>query len=179
MVFKQRKVVGIMGSGQQPWSEFSIPLAQWIARQNYHLLTGGGSGVMTAAAAAFCQIENRLGICIGIIPTKVNNAGQFIPLNGYPNPWVELSIVTPLDRFDSKHKNKISRNYVCVLSSDVIVALPGADGTKNEVNLAISHGKPIILFGSKPLMVLAKTLIFCLLEIFRHYLKNKASKNNK
>lgn len=147
MVFKQRKVVGIMGSGQQPWTEFSIPLAQWIARQNYHLLTGGGSGVMEAASAAFCQVEPRSGICIGIIPTELNDQRQYIPLSGYPNPWVELSITTPLTRFNRYKPNQIGRNHIGILSSDVVVALPGADGTKNEVSLAINFGKPIILFG--------------------------------
>ncbi|MEM8674830.1 MAG: DNA-binding protein [Cyanobacteria bacterium P01_G01_bin.67] len=152
MVFKQRKVVGIMGSGQEPWQEFSIPLAQWIARQNYHLLTGGGSGVMAAAAAAFCQVEGRSGICIGIIPTELNEQEHYIPLNGYPNPWVELSITTPLTRFNRHNPNQIVRNHICILTSDVIIALPGADGTKNEVNLALNFGKPIILFGSENAM---------------------------
>lgn len=149
MVFQKRKVVGIMGSGKQAWTEFSIPLARWIAEQNYHLLTGGGGGVMAAASKAFCQVENRAGICIGIIPTELNDKGQFSPKTEYPNPWVELSITSPLPTFKGNDHNQISRNYICILSSDVIVALPGSKGTKNEVNLAIKFDKPVILFGSK------------------------------
>lgn len=149
METKKRKVVGIMGSGEKTWDKYSIPLAQWIAQQDYHLLTGSGGGVMAAASKAFCQVENRAGICIGIIPTEPNAKGEFIPKNNYPNPWVELCIRSPLSTFDGLDHHQISRNYICILSSDVVIALPGSKGTKNEVNLAIRFNKPIILFGSE------------------------------
>ena len=138
-----------MGSGKNPWAEFSVPLAQWIAQQNYHLLTGSGGGVMAAASEAFCQVENRAGICIGIVPTEQTAQSEFIPKNGYPNPWVELCITSPLSTFNGINHHQISRNHICILSSDVVVALPGSKGTKNEVNLAIRFNKPIILFGSE------------------------------
>lgn len=136
-----------MGSGRQHWAEFSVPLAQWIAKQDYHLLTGGGTGVMAAASKAFSQVENRTGLCIGIVPTKLNDEKQFIPCDGYPNSWVELPIISPLATFEGG--NQISRNHICILSSDIVVALPGSKGTKNEVDLAILLDKPIILFGFK------------------------------
>ncbi len=141
------KVIGIMGSGKDPQPELVIPLATWIAEQNYHLLTGAGGGVMTAASKAFCKVENRQGVCIGIVPTESNKQGQFVAKAGYPNPWVELAITTPLTNFKGTSKDQISRNHVCVLSSDVIVALPGNKGTRNEVMLAQKFHKPIILFG--------------------------------
>lgn len=147
MVLQKRKIIGIMGSGKQAWKEFSHPLADWIAKQNYHLLTGSGGGVMAAASEAFCKVNNRAGLCLGIIPTEINNEGQFIPLNGYPNPWVELCITSPLTNFKEKNPNQITRNYICILSSDVVVALPGDKGTKNEIDLAIRFNKPIILYG--------------------------------
>ena len=136
-----------MGSGVNPWAEFSVPLAQWIATQNYHLLTGGGAGVMAAASQAFCQVEKRAGVCLGILPTD-SDGRNFIPCNGYPNPWVELSIISPLSRFQGGDTAQLSRNHICILSSDIVVALPGNKGTKNEVELAILFDKPIILFGA-------------------------------
>ena len=148
MVFRQQKVIGIIGSGTNPHSELAVPLARWIARNNYHLLTGGGGGVMAAASKAFCEVENRSGISIGILPTESDRTGQFTLLAGYPNPWVELNIVSPLSRFDPKNPEQLSRNYICILSSDLIVALPGSIGTQNEVELAIRFQKPIILFGT-------------------------------
>ncbi|MDJ0898618.1 MAG: hypothetical protein QNJ55_07385 [Xenococcus sp. MO_188.B8] len=143
----KRKIIGIIGSGTDPWVEFSHPLAEWIAQQNYHLLTGSGSGVMTSASEAFCQVQNRKGTCIGIVPTEPNQEWGFVPKKNYPNPWVEICITTPLGTFDGHDPNQISRNHICVLSSDVIVALPGSKGTHNEANLAIRFRKPIILFG--------------------------------
>ena len=143
----RRKIVGIMGSGRKSWAEFTIPLAQWIAQQNYHLLTGSGTGVMATASEAFCKVENRKGSCIGIVPTEPDQELGFIPKKNYPNPWVEIAITTPLSTFEGHDPNQISRNHICVLSSDVIVALPGSKGTHNEVSLAISFQKPIILFG--------------------------------
>ncbi len=143
----RRKIVGIMGSGSNSWAEFTIPLAEWIAQQNYHLLTGGGTGVMATASEAFCKIENRQGSCIGIVPTEPHQELGFVPKKNYPNPWVEIPITTPLPTFKGHDLNQISRNYICVLSSDVIVALPGSKGTQNEVSLAMRFQKPIILFG--------------------------------
>ncbi len=143
----RRKIVGIMGSGKDSWTEFINPLAEWIAQQNYHLLTGSGTGVMASASEAFCRVQNRKGTCIGIVPTEPNNEFGFVPKKNYPNPWVEICITTPLATFNGTDPNQISRNHVCVLSSDVIVALPGSKGTHNEVNLAIRFQKPIILFG--------------------------------
>ena len=136
-----------MGSGTDSWAELTHPLAKWIAQQNYNLLTGSGTGVMASASEAFCKVTNRKGTCIGIVPTEPNNEWGFVPKKNYPNPWVEICITTPLSNFDGNDPNQISRNHICVLSSDVIVALPGSKGTHNEVNLAISFQKPIILFG--------------------------------
>ena len=141
-----------MGSGKNSWKKFTIPLAQWIAQQNYHLLTGSGTGVMTSASEAFCKVENRQGLCIGIVPTETNKELGFVPKQNYPNPWVEICITTPLATFDGNEPNQISRNHICVLSSDVIVALPGSKGTQNEVNLAIRFQKNIILFGPEKAM---------------------------
>ena len=145
----RRKIVGIIGSGTDSWKEYTVPLAQWIAQQNYHLLTGGGTGVMASASEAFCGVPDRKGMCIGIVPTEANNELGFIPKQNYPNPWVEIPIITPLTTFKP---NQISRNHICVLSSDVIVALPESKGTRNEVELAIRFQKPIILFGPEKAM---------------------------
>ena len=40
-----------------------------------------------------------------------------------------------------------SRNLVNIMSSDIVVALPGLHGTKTEVSYAIQIEKPIVLFG--------------------------------
>jgi uncharacterized protein (TIGR00725 family) len=43
-----------------------------------------------------------------------------------------------------------ARNFVNVLSSDVVVALPGSAGTLSEVALALKNGKSVVLLGFEP-----------------------------
>lgn len=40
----------------------------------------------------------------------------------------------------------LSRNHINILTSDVVVALPGGPGTASEVRLALHYGKPVVLF---------------------------------
>jgi predicted Rossmann-fold nucleotide-binding protein len=40
----------------------------------------------------------------------------------------------------------MSRNHINILTSDVIVALPGDAGTLSEVRLAVRYDRPIIAF---------------------------------
>ncbi|AJE99225.2 DNA-binding protein [Pandoraea apista] len=146
--------VGVMGSGKQPWTELAAPLGRALAIAGYHLLTGGGQGVMASVSEAFCAVPQRMGRSIGVVPTEaVSHDGErptFRPLAGYPNPFVEVPIVSPLPRhLPDAPAGTLSRNHINVLSSDVIVALPGNHGTRDEVGLALHYGKPVILFGQR------------------------------
>lgn len=143
-----------MGSGKQPWAELAAPLGRALALGGFHLLTGGGGGVMTSVSEAFCAVPQRAGRSIGIVPTETVADGHdahretYRPLPGYPNPFVEVPIVSPLPRhLPDAPPGTLSRNHINVLSSDVVVALPGNHGTHDEVGLAVRHGKPVILFG--------------------------------
>lgn len=145
--------IGVMGSGKQPWTELAAPLGRALALAGYHLLTGGGQGVMTSVSEAFCAVPERVGRSIGIVPTEPIGDGDaangtFRALPGYPNPFVEVPILSPLPRhLPDAPPGTLSRNHINVLSSDAIVALPGNHGTRNEVGLAVHYGKPVILFG--------------------------------
>jgi uncharacterized protein (TIGR00725 family) len=138
-----------MGSGKEPWLRFSVPLASWIAESGYHLLTGAGQGVMAAACEAFCKVETRRGLCLGVVPSEQDSSAGYRVKAGYPNQWVELSIVSPLSTYDGHDPNQITRNYINILTSHVVVAIPGSIGTRNEVDLAVRFEKPVILFGSQ------------------------------
>ena len=109
-----------------------------------HLLTGGGRGVMDAVSRAFNEVEDREGLVIGVLPAAGPRAAN--PPRGYPNPWVELSIHTHLHLSGTEGTNIASRNHINVLSSDVVVALPGAWGTRTEVELALRYGKPLVAY---------------------------------
>ncbi len=151
-----------MGSGKQPWTELAAPLGRAIATAGYHLLTGGGQGVMTSVSEAFCAVPQRAGRSIGVVPTEATgDDATFRPLPGYPNRFVEIPIVSPLPRhLPDAPPGTLSRNHINVLSSDVIVALPGNHGTRDEVGLAVRYGKPVILFGeSEHFVQMPETLV--------------------
>ncbi|HEY8508719.1 MAG TPA: VOC family protein [Steroidobacteraceae bacterium] len=140
------KTVGVMGSGTNPQPELSEPLGKLLASLNVNLLTGGGSGVMEAVAAAYVRARPRAGISIGVLPASSNNAATPIP--GYPNPYVQLAIATHLPDRGRKGHLVTSRNHINVLSSDVIVALPGSHGTESELRLALRYNKKAAIFYS-------------------------------
>ena len=136
-------IVGVMGSGNSPDSERSNELGRWLAGNGVHLLTGGGGGVMTAVSQAFFETRPRRGLVIGVLPGS-GETGE--PLPGYPNQWVEIPIVTHLSHSGKKGTDPRSRNHINILSSDVVVALPGSAGTSSEVGLAIAYGRPIVAY---------------------------------
>lgn len=136
-------IVGVIGSGSQAHSERASRIGRWLAVEGVHMLTGGGGGVMEAASQAFYETPNRRGLVIGIIPSAEGSVG---PKAGYPNKWVEIPIFTHLPLSGERGTEPLSRNHINVLSSDVIIALPGDAGTRSEVALALSYKRPIVGF---------------------------------
>ena len=145
-----------MGSGVRTHEDLAAPLGRRLARLGVHLLTGGGRGVMESVARAFASVEDREGLVIGVLPLEeeVPEAGESGtgaasksaggPASGYPNPWVEIAVRTHLGK---NGMDPGSRNHVNVLTSDVVVALPGSSGTASEVALSVRYGRPVILYG--------------------------------
>ena len=136
-------IVGVMGSGREPHTERARRVGEWIARAGYHLLTGGGAGVMAAVTEAFVRVEDRRGAALGILPAAAGGrAGAARP--GYPNPWVEIAVRTHLPAVGAHGAGPASRNHLNVLSSDVVIVLPGSAGTASEARLAEHYGRPCI-----------------------------------
>ncbi|MBF0430241.1 MAG: hypothetical protein HQK83_03105 [Fibrobacteria bacterium] len=79
---KRLPVAGVMGSGSQSWQDRTSPLGVWLAENSFHLLTGGGSGVMESVSKAFHQVPERRGNVIGIIPFR--NQVKSIPQSQQP-----------------------------------------------------------------------------------------------
>ena len=132
-----------MGSGREPHTERARRVGEWIARAGYHLLTGGGAGVMAAVTEAFVGVEERRGLAIGILPAAAGgSAGAARP--GYPNPWVEIAVRTHLHEVGAHGAGPASRNHLNVLTSDVVIVLPGSAGTASEARLAERYGRPCI-----------------------------------
>jgi len=128
-----RTVIGVMGSGQ-PLSKHAYDMAYrlgaLIAKHGWVLLTGGtASGVMDAASRGAHEAG---GLVIGVLrgPDGVEASS-----------YVDVGIRTGMGD---------ARNVINVLSSDVVVALPGGPGTLSEVALALKNRRPVIVVGWDP-----------------------------
>lgn len=104
-----------------------------IAKEGWILLNGGrASGIMEASARG---AKENGGLTIGILPgTDPDWASEYI----------DIPILTGAG---------LARNYINVLTSQVVVALPGRTGTISEIALALNIGKKVISlnFGLGPL----------------------------
>lgn len=147
-MINRQPIIGVMGSHEESWDDLAMPLGQLIAEYDYHLLTGAGAGVMTAVAKGFCSIQNRKGKSLGIVPTTEYEGG-FVNREEYPNPYIELPIITPLDKKAQVSATPYSRNYVNIMTSHALIILPGDHGTRSEASLALQFKKPTIYYGPK------------------------------
>ena len=142
-------VVGVMGSARDPHTARAHRVGAWIACAGYHLLTGGGAGVMAAVTEAFVSVPDRSGRAIGVLPGSAGGPGAAAPGGappGYPNPWIEIAIRTHLDARGARGGDVDSRNHLNVLTSDVVIVLPGGEGTASEARLARHYGRPVIAY---------------------------------
>lgn len=92
---------------------------------------------MEAVSRAFHETAGRTGLVLGILP-----AGRG---SGYPNRWVEIPVRTHLPLSGDRGREPMSRNHINVLTSDLVVALPGGAGTESEVALALEYGCRLIV----------------------------------
>jgi predicted Rossmann-fold nucleotide-binding protein len=146
---QRRKVVGVMG-GSTDYQKLTEPLGQLIASRGYHLLTGAGGGVMAGVAAAFRGARHE-GLAIGIVRAADacdENKGQhdYAPDKRFSQANLDLAIFTHLQLSGAQGQSCHSRNHINVLTSDIVVALPGENGTHAEVKLAIKYGIPLVLY---------------------------------
>lgn len=139
-------IIGVMGSHESAWEDYAQPVGELIAKRGYNLLTGAGAGVMTEVAKSFTDVEDRKGVAIGILPA-VDYKGQNLDKEAYPNPYIEVPMITPLSAKAQSDVMPFSRNLVNVMTSRALVILPGSHGTRNEVSLALMYDKPLIMFG--------------------------------
>ena len=141
----RRPVVGVMGSSTRAFEDLAVPLGRWLASAGVNLLTGGGAGTMEAVSRAFADVRPREGLVIGVLPADLPD-GIAVPRAGYPNRFVEIAIFTHLPLSGIAGTDARSRNHINILSSDVVVVLPGNEGTESEMTLAVRYGKPAVAF---------------------------------
>lgn len=122
-----RIVVGVMGSGEAGDTALlarARELGAAIAREGWVLLNGGrAAGVMDASAAGAKEVG---GFVVGVLPDDDSRGAS---------SHLDVAIRTGLGD---------ARNYVNVLSSDVVVALRGGAGTLSEIALALKAGRTVV-----------------------------------
>lgn len=126
----RRPVVGVMGGARASDEVLAEAerLGEAIAENGWVLLNGGrDAGVMRASARG---ARRAGGLVVGVLPGRGDEAGVA--------EGVEVAVFTGMGE---------ARNHVNVLSSDVVVALPGGAGTLSEAALAVKAGTPLVLVG--------------------------------
>lgn len=143
-MLNKRSIVGVMGSGHLDDNFPHVaPLGAKIAEMGFHILTGGGFGVMQEAARGFTEFKNRKGLALGILPMmELMTNNRF---DEYPNPYVEINIQTHLLR-DGGPDDPFTRNHINILTANALVFCPGNAGTHCELDLAIRYKTPAILY---------------------------------
>ncbi|MCE5203583.1 MAG: TIGR00725 family protein [Coriobacteriales bacterium] len=128
-----RTIIGVMGTGQPidpPAQTVARLLGKLIAEEGWVTLTGGrASGVMDACSRGAHEAG---GLVLGVLPDATADGAS---------SYIDIAIRTGMGD---------ARNVVNVLSSDVVIALPGGSGTLSEVALALKSGKPVIVVGWDP-----------------------------
>lgn len=127
----RRGIVGVMGAGENARSidiRNAFALGSAIADEGWIVLTGGRNrGVMDAVSKG---AKAAGGLTVGILPTKDKRT---------ISAAVDVAIITDMGS---------ARNYINVLTSDVIVACgAGGPGTASEIALALKSDKIVILFN--------------------------------
>jgi len=128
-----KTIVGVMGSGH-PISEAERTVARHlgalIADRGWVLLTGGSaSGVMDAASQG---AHDAGGLVVGVL--RSDHGAE-------ASAHLDVAIRTGMGE---------ARNVINVLSSDVVIALPGGAGTLSEIALALKAEKTVIILGWDP-----------------------------
>lgn len=152
MPLEKISIIAVIGSGTESHSEYSSLLGKWLAENGFHLINGGGGGVMAETARAFIEVDNRKGKVIGVLPAKGScnsekDRADYQSPPGYPNAYTEIVLRTHLPHSGLEGKKVSSRNHIIILSADVVIALPGGPGTRSEIELALEYKKPLILFS--------------------------------
>jgi predicted Rossmann-fold nucleotide-binding protein len=142
-MLRKLPIVGVLGHGaslSEDRARLARAVGAMIARLDAHLLTGGGYGVMEAAAEGFVAIPDRAGLSIGIIPREpdgpFDRPNRDVEGRPYPNASVEIVIFTPLPPRAPDWRTTPMRNHINVLTPHAIIALPGGAGTRNELDMA-------------------------------------------
>ena len=125
----RKQVVSVIGGHKctKEVEQLAQDLGKNLGKVVNILVSGGLSGTMKAVCQGF---KASGGITIGIVPSYEKESA---------NEFVDIPIPTGLG---------FARNVLVVKSADVIVALPGEEGTLSEIAYALQFKIPVISLKS-------------------------------
>ena len=121
---RKKQVLVIGDSGEfEDRNKVAYEVGKFVAKNGWVLITGGRDGVMDAASRGAFE---EGGIVVAITPfDSLENS----------TPFANVVIPTGMG---------FARNYINVLSADVVVVIGGGSGTLSEIAYAWQFNKPII-----------------------------------
>ncbi len=125
-------IIGVMGGGEADATtrELARDIGRAVAQRGWVLLNGGRDcGVMAASAEGAAAVG---GLVVGVLPGD--------DLTGIAS-GVTIPVLTGMGD---------ARNVINVLSSRIVIALPGGAGTISEIALALKSSRPVIVVGWDP-----------------------------
>ena len=97
-----------------------------VAKVGGILVCGGLGGAMLAASRG---AQEGGGLTIGVLPGKSKTDA---------NPFIDIALPTSIG---------FSRNVIIACSADIIIALPGSNGTRCEISYGLVYDRPVIDLG--------------------------------
>lgn len=121
-------IIGVMGPGDgatEKDKKYAYELGQKIAENGWVVLSGGrNAGVMDAVSRG---AKEKGGLVVGILPSKDGKDGS---------EYIDIAIISGIYG---------ARNFINILSSNVVIACGMGAGTASEVSFAIKFKKHVIL----------------------------------
>ena len=124
----RRPIVAVIGasSAEAPVLDTARKVGGAIALEGWHLLTGGGEGVMEDACRGYIESRPQSGgRTIGILPTDDAD---------FSNQFVEICIPTGMGW---------ARNAIIARTASALIAIGGCSGTLSEIAFGWQMGRPI------------------------------------
>lgn len=124
-----RPLIGVIGAGRadEPLLSLAYQLGAALARAGYGLVCGGKGGVMEAACRG---AQEAGGLTVGILPGATAREA---------NPFISIPVVTNMGH---------ARNVIIAHTARVLVAVGGCHGTRSEVSIGLTLGRPVISLRS-------------------------------
>lgn len=125
---KQKITVSVIGGGSvgARVENLAEAVGKMIAESGCILVCGGLGGAMEAAAKG---TKKAGGVTVGILPGKDKQDA---------NPYIDIALPTSIG---------YARNVLVSCSADIIIALPGNNGTRSEICYGLIYGRPVLDMG--------------------------------